>query len=80
MIAFGSAAAASSPGFYTQEEGRAAVEPGLDSQELADIDAEEEDEAEEEDKDKGKKRKRKATPSEPRVKWSAREDECLVES
>ena len=81
IIAAGSAAAATSLEFTTQD----------DSIDLGDMDAgldygEEEPEEEEEEEEesaptrKGKKKKKTTTKTgEPRIKWASKEDECLAE-
>jgi hypothetical protein len=100
MITSGSMAAASSPGFFTQEEARAteavASRVAADDQNdvfrdgTQDIDEEEEEQADiDEDDDapeptpmsKGrKKRKKNSSPTEPRIKWTGKEEECLAEA
>jgi hypothetical protein len=99
MITSGSMAAASSPGFFTQEEARAmevvAVRGAVDDQndgfedgtyvdeeeeEQVDLD-EEDDAAEPTPTFKGrKKRKKNSPPTEPRVKWTGKEEECLAKA
>jgi hypothetical protein len=100
MITSGSMAAASSLGFFTQEEARAteavAVAWGgsIDDHGFRDgtqdIDEEEEEQADLGEEDdapeptptsKGrKKRKKNSTPTEPRIKWTGKEEECLAEA
>ncbi|XBI26317.1 hypothetical protein VPH35_051063 [Triticum aestivum] len=92
IIATGSAAAASSPGFATQDEvvdlsGDMEAELGYvygdDAQEPEE---EEEDEEEEEEEPapvptKGRQKKKRAARSgEPRIKWTSKEEECLAEA
>jgi hypothetical protein len=100
MIMSGSMAAASSPGFFTQEEARAteavaaAVRGGVDDHGFGDgtqnIDEEEEEQADLDEEDdapeptlmaKGRnKRKKKSPPTEPWIKWTGKEEECLAEA
>jgi hypothetical protein len=99
MITSGSMAAASSPGFFTQEEARAteavAARGAVNNQNDAfgdgtHVDKEEEEQADLDKKDdtpeptptlKGrKKRKKNSPPTEPRVKWTGKEEECLAEA
>jgi hypothetical protein len=98
MITSGSMAAASSPGFFTQEVARAteaiaAAQGGIDDHGFRDgtqdIDEEEEEQADLDEEDdapeptpmsKGrKKRKKNSTPTEPRIKWTDKEEECLAD-
>jgi hypothetical protein len=102
MITSGSMAAASSPGFFTQEEARAteavavAAWDGGDDHGFEDsgqeIDEEEDEQADLNEEDdapeptststsKGrKKRKKNSPPTEPRIKWTGKEEECLAEA
>jgi hypothetical protein len=98
MITSGSMAAASSPGFFTQEEARATEAVAAASRgcidglgdATQDIDKEEEDQAQVDEEDdapeptsmaKGrKKRKKNSPPTEPRIKWTGKEEECLAEA
>jgi hypothetical protein len=100
MITSGSMAAASSPGFFTQEEARAteavtaAARGGVDDHGFGDgtqdIDKEEEEQANLDEEDdtpepmptsKGrKKRKKNSSPTEPWIKWTGKEEECLAEA
>jgi hypothetical protein len=99
MITSGSMAAASSLGFFTQEEARVAkavamvARGGVDDHGFGDgtqdVDEEEElDDLDEEDDvpeptptSKGrKKRKKNSPPTEPRIKWTSKEEECLAET
>jgi hypothetical protein len=100
MITSGSMAAASSPGFFTQEEARAteavvaAARGGVDDHGFRDgtqdVDEEEEEHADLDEEDdapeptpmsKGrKKRKKNSPPTEPRIKWTGKEEECLAEA
>jgi hypothetical protein len=99
MITSGSMAAASNPGFFTQEEARAteavaAVRGGVDDHGVGDgtqdVDEEEEEQADLDEEDdapeptstsKGrKKRKNNSPPTEPRIKWTGKEEECLAEA
>jgi hypothetical protein len=98
MITSGSMAAASSPGFFAQEEARAteafatASQGGVDGlgDATQDVDEEEEEQAEVDEEDdapkpmpmsKGrKKRKKNSLPTEPRIKWTGKEKECLAKA
>jgi hypothetical protein len=101
MITSGSMAAASSPGFFTQEEARAtkavASRGAVDDQNYGfgdgtqDVDKEKEEEQADLDEEddaleptptlKGrKKRKKNSPPTEPRIKWTGKEEECLAEA
>jgi hypothetical protein len=98
MITSGSMAAASRPGFFTQEEARAteavaaASRGGVDGlgDATQDVDEEEEEQAQVDEEDdapeptsmaKGrKKRKKNSPPTEPRIKWTGKEEECLAEA
>jgi hypothetical protein len=92
-------AAASSPGFFTQEEARAteavaAARGGVDDHGFGDgtqdVNKEEEEQADLDEEDdapeptptsKGrKKRKKNSTPTEPWIKWTGKEEECLAEA
>jgi hypothetical protein len=100
MITSGTMAAASSPGFFTQEEARAteaiAARGAVDDQNdgfgdnTQEVDKEEEEQANLDEEDdapeptptsKGrKKRKKNSPPAEPWIKWTSKEEECLVEA
>ncbi|KAK1642354.1 hypothetical protein QYE76_060159 [Lolium multiflorum] len=93
MIDSGSAAAAVSPGFFTQEEARATAavaERNRWVDDVADGSQPVEEEEEEEptqvlvadgNPPKGKKKRKKdVPPAEPRIKWTPREEECLAEA
>jgi hypothetical protein len=99
MITSGSMVAASSPGFFTQEEARATeavavARGGVDDHGFGDgtqdIEDEEEEQADLDEEDdtpeptptsKGrKKRKKNSTPTEPRVKWTGKEEECVAKA
>jgi hypothetical protein len=98
MITSGSMAAASSPGFFTQEEARAtkavaaALRGGIDGlgDATQDVDEEEEEQALVDKEDDApeptsmakewKKRKKNSPPTEPRIKWMGKEEECLAEA
>jgi hypothetical protein len=93
MIDSGSAAAAASPGFFTQEEARATatvaernrwVEDVADGSQAVEEEEEEEPtqvEVADDNPPKGKKKRKKdAPPAEPRIKWTPREEECLAEA
>jgi hypothetical protein len=91
-------AAASLPGFFTQEEARAtkavaaASRGGVDGlgDATQDVDEKEEEQAQVDEEDdapeptsmmKGrKKRKKTSPPTEPRIKWTGTEEECLAEA
>jgi hypothetical protein len=77
IIANGSAAAASCPGF-TQEEALDMEDDDLEEEEGGDEPMEVEPEPE--PPARGRKKKRKAVSGEPRVRWMAKEDECLAEA
>ncbi|KAE8784116.1 putative methionyl-tRNA synthetase [Hordeum vulgare] len=77
IINNGSAAAASCPGFGTQEE-TLDIGDDMDEEEVV-----EEEEPSEPARSKGEKKKKRAAngkPVEPRVKWTAKEDECFTEA
>jgi hypothetical protein len=100
MITLGSMAAASSPGFFTQEEARAteavamAARGGIDDHGFEDgtkyVDEEEEEQADLDKEEnapestsmlKGrKKRKKNSPPTEPWMKWTGKEEECLAKA
>jgi hypothetical protein len=101
MITSGSVDAASSSGFFTQEEAKAteaiaaAARGGVDDQGFGDgaqdvVDEEEEEQANIDEEDdvpeptstsKGrKKRKKNSPPTEARIKWTGKEEECLAEA
>uniref|UniRef100_A0ACD5YPX6 Uncharacterized protein n=1 Tax=Avena sativa TaxID=4498 RepID=A0ACD5YPX6_AVESA len=84
LIATGSAS--NHPSFFTEEQTRADAERGIESQDLADVDAEE-TQAEQTQPDfseteaKGKKGKKKPeTSADARLKWTVAEDTCLAEA
>ena len=86
IIAAGSAAAAASPGFVTQDE-TVDLSGGMDGElgyVYGDEEQEEEDEEEDEDEEeparRRKKKKRTARSAEPRIKWASKEEECLAEA
>ena len=88
IIAAGSAAAAASPGFVTQDE-TMDLSGGMDG-ELGYVYGEDEQEEEDDEEDeeeptpvpaKGRKKKKRAARSgEPRIKWASKEEECLGEA
>jgi hypothetical protein len=96
MITSGSMATAVNPGFFTQEEGRAteaiaAASRGGDDRigdATQDVDEEEEEHAQVDEEDdapeptstRRKKRKKTSPPTEPRVKWTGKEEECLAKA
>jgi hypothetical protein len=100
MITSGSMAAASSPGFFTQEEARAmkavASWGPVDDQNdvfgdgTQDVDKEEEEQADLDEEDdapeptptsNGRKKRKKNPPStEPRIKWTDKEEKFLAEA
>jgi hypothetical protein len=99
MITSGSMAAASGPGFFTQEEARAteavASRGAVDQNDgfrdgTQDVDKEEEEQADLDEEDdtleptpmskERKKRKKNSPPTEPRIKWTGKEEECLAEA
>ncbi|KAE8774055.1 putative methionyl-tRNA synthetase [Hordeum vulgare] len=87
IINNGSAVAASCPGFGTQKE-TLDIDDDMDEeevkQEVVKEEVEKEEPAElEPARSKGRKKKKRVAngkPTEPRVKWTAKEDECLAEA
>ncbi|KAK1601474.1 hypothetical protein QYE76_048199 [Lolium multiflorum] len=85
-------AAAASPGFFTQEEARATAAVAARKDQVEDV-ADGSQAVEQEDEEPGettqadvnpskgkKKRKKDSPPTEPRIKWTSKEEECLAEA